>query len=114
MDRKLIFLDIDGTILAHGEEVHPAVLEGLRRARNKGHMVFISTGRSHGSVPPEILDMETDGLICSAGSVLSPAFLSNCCGQTVFQPPYVASFLLSDLTCVSFRSAAAAEVIQDH
>ena len=59
MDRKLIFLDIDGTILAHGEEVHPAVLEGLRRARNKGHMVFISTGRSHGSVPPEILDMET-------------------------------------------------------
>ncbi len=44
MDRKLIFLDIDGTILAHGEEVHPAVLEGLRRARNKGHMVFISTG----------------------------------------------------------------------
>lgn len=63
MDRKLIFLDIDGTILAHGEEVHPAVLEGLRRARNKGHMVFISTGRSHGSVPPEILDMETDGLI---------------------------------------------------
>ena len=68
MDRKLIFLDIDGTILAHGEEVHPAVLEGLRRARNKGHMVFISTGRSHSSVPPEILDMETDGLICSAGS----------------------------------------------
>ena len=68
MDRKLIFLDIDGTILAHGEEVHPAVLEGLRRARNKGHMVFLSTGRSHGSVPPEILDMETDGLICSAGS----------------------------------------------
>ena len=68
MDRKLIFLDIDGTILAHGEEVHPAVLEGLRRARNKGHKVFISTGRSHGSVPPEILDMETDGLICSAGS----------------------------------------------
>ena len=68
MDRKLIFLDIDGTILAHGEEVHPAVLEGLRRARNKGHMVFISTGRSHGSVPSEILDMETDGLICSAGS----------------------------------------------
>ena len=68
MDRKLIFLDIDGTILAHGEEVHPAVLEGLRRARNKGHLVFISTGRSHGSVPPEILDMETDGLICSAGS----------------------------------------------
>jgi len=48
------------------------------------------------------------------GSILSPAFLSNCCGQTVFQPPYVASFLLSDLTCVSFRSAAAAEVIRDH
>ena len=46
MDRKLIFLDIDGTILAHGEEVHPAVLEGLRRARNKGHMVFISTGHN--------------------------------------------------------------------
>ena len=68
MDRKLIFLDIDGTILAHGEEVHPAVLEGLRRARNKGHMIFISTGRAHGFIPAEIRDMELDGLICSAGS----------------------------------------------
>jgi len=68
MDRKLIFLDIDGTILAHGEEIHPAVFEGLRKARNKGHMVFISTGRAHSCVPDEIRDMETDGLICSAGS----------------------------------------------
>lgn len=33
MDRKLIFLDIDGTILAHGEEVHPAVLEGLQESK---------------------------------------------------------------------------------
>lgn len=68
MDRKLIFLDIDGTILAHGENVHPTVLEGLRKARNKGHMVFISTGRGHGFVPEEIREMELDGLICSAGS----------------------------------------------
>lgn len=33
MDRKLIFLDIDGTILAHGEEVHPGSAGGASESK---------------------------------------------------------------------------------
>lgn len=68
MERKLIFLDIDGTILVPGEGIHRTVWDGLRKARNKGHQVFICTGRSWCSLPEELQDMELDGIIASAGS----------------------------------------------
>lgn len=68
MERKLIFLDIDGTILVPGEGIRQAVRDGLRRARNKGHKIFICTGRSWCSLPEELQDMELDGIIASAGS----------------------------------------------
>lgn len=68
MERKLIFLDIDGTILIPGEGIRQTVRDGLHRARNKGHQVFICTGRSWCSLPEEIHDMELDGIIASAGS----------------------------------------------
>lgn len=68
MERKLIFLDIDGTILVPGEGIRQTVRDGLRRARNKGHKIFICTGRSWCSLPEELRDMELDGIIASAGS----------------------------------------------
>lgn len=68
MEQKLIFLDIDGTILVPGEGIRQTVRDGLRRARNKGHKVFICTGRSWCSLPEELQDMELDGIIASAGS----------------------------------------------
>jgi len=68
MDKKLIFLDIDGTILAPGEGIHLAVQDGLHRARNHGHQIFICTGRAYTSLPEELEQMELDGVIASAGS----------------------------------------------
>jgi len=68
MERKLIFLDIDGTILTPGEGIRQTVRDGLSRARSRGHQVFICTGRSWCSLPEELKDMELDGIIASAGS----------------------------------------------
>lgn len=68
MERKLIFLDIDGTILVPGEGIRQTVRDGLRRARNRGHRVFICTGRSWCGLPEELRDVELDGIIASAGS----------------------------------------------
>lgn len=68
MRQKLIFLDIDGTILVPGEGIRQTVRDGLSKARKRGHQVFICTGRSWCSLPEELRDMELDGIIASAGS----------------------------------------------
>ncbi|MBS6396808.1 MAG: HAD family phosphatase [Clostridiales bacterium] len=68
MEQKLIFLDIDGTILIPGEGIRQEVRDGLRLARKHGHRVFICTGRAHCMLPEELRDMELDGIIASAGS----------------------------------------------
>lgn len=68
MDKKMIFLDIDGTILMPGEGIRQTVKDGLAGARKRGHLVFISTGRSVCTLPEELRDMELDGIVASAGS----------------------------------------------
>lgn len=68
MKQKLIFLDIDGTILIWGRGISTAVREGLKKARELGHKVFICTGRSFCTLPEELSDIELDGIVASAGS----------------------------------------------
>ena len=68
MERKLIFLDIDGTILIPGMVVRREVMEGLRRARNRGHQIFICTGRAVSVLPAELDDLTWHGVIARAGS----------------------------------------------
>lgn len=68
MEKKLIFLDIDGTILPLDGEIHRAVKEGLKEARSRGHRIFICTGRSHHMLPESLEDVELDGIVASAGS----------------------------------------------
>lgn len=67
MTQKLVFLDVDGTLLAPGEMVAPAsAVDALRRARAGGHKLFLCTGRNYRMASP-LLAYGFDGLICSAG-----------------------------------------------
>ena len=68
MKQKLIFLDIDGTILVWNKGISKTVREGLKKARSLGHKVFICTGRSWCTLPKELEDIELDGIVASAGS----------------------------------------------
>ena len=52
MKQKLIFLDIDGTLLPPGEMTVPAsAVEAIRQARANGHKVFLCTGRNLRCLP---------------------------------------------------------------
>ncbi len=67
MKRKLVFLDIDGTLTPAGSNVPPpGALEAIRRARAIGHKVFLCTGRSLGMLAP-VLAYGFDGAVASAG-----------------------------------------------
>ncbi|MDE6844587.1 MAG: Cof-type HAD-IIB family hydrolase [Lachnospiraceae bacterium] len=67
MERKLIFLDIDGTLVSAMKEPSVLVTEAVRHARNNGHRVFLCTGRNMAIIGKDILDVGFDGVIASAG-----------------------------------------------
>ena len=69
--RKLIGLDIDGTIITHAGELHPRVRDAIRAVAGAGHHVVIATGRSVVATMPilELLGIASGYAVCSNGAV---------------------------------------------
>ena len=68
MKPYIFFLDIDGT-LAHAGKVPEENVCAIKEARQKGHFVFINTGRSYAHIPEEILSVAPfDGFVCGLGT----------------------------------------------
>ncbi len=67
---KLIFLDIDGTLTAPGENLPPdSAVKAIESARAKGHKIFLCTGRNPDMLKP-LLKYQFDGFIsCGGGYV---------------------------------------------
>ena len=71
MDKKLIFLDIDGTLIAPLSSPTPQVRQAIRKTRSNGHLVFLCTGRNLPIIGPDILEIGFDGVIASAGAYVA-------------------------------------------
>ena len=68
--KKVIFLDIDGTLAIPGETVPvPSALDVIRKARKKGHYVFLCTGRSY-CLMSHFMEFGFDGAVASAGGYI--------------------------------------------
>ena len=68
MEKKLIFLDIDGTLTSPGSNVPPeSALEAIRRARHAGHKVFLCSGRNYDMLSPLLKYDCFDGIVASSG-----------------------------------------------
>ncbi|MDR0706515.1 MAG: Cof-type HAD-IIB family hydrolase [Treponema sp.] len=76
--RKLIFLDIDGTLTPYINHVPASALAACRAARNNGHLLYIATGRSRSHIHESIIAVGFDGIICSGGAYIEIE------GQAVF------------------------------
>ena len=72
MNRKLIFLDIDGTLTPAGSNTPPeSALRAIRAAQAAGHMVFLCTGRNPDMLAP-VLAYGFDGAVaCGGGYVFA-------------------------------------------
>ena len=67
MNRKLIFLDIDGTLTPAGSNQPPdSAMKAVRAAQAKGHLVFLCTGRNPAMLAP-VLALGFDGAVAGAG-----------------------------------------------
>ena len=64
---KIIFLDVDGTLVDYENHLPDSAAEAVRAARAKGHRVYICTGRSKAEVYPWLWDIGLDGMIGGNG-----------------------------------------------
>ena len=63
-----IFLDIDGTITYKSPVPSDVVIDTLKKVMEKGHKVFINTGRGRGFIHEKLLQvLPHDGVICGMG-----------------------------------------------
>ena len=65
---KIIFIDVDGTLLNYENHLPETARDAIRQARENGHRVYISTGRSKAEVYDEIWEIGLDGMIGGNGS----------------------------------------------
>ena len=71
--KKLIFFDIDGTIITDGpgEHIIPGSFpETLSALQKNGHLCFINTGRAFSEVDYVIRRLPFDGYICGCGTYI--------------------------------------------
>ncbi|MDE6627351.1 MAG: HAD family hydrolase [Lachnospiraceae bacterium] len=68
MDTKYIFLDIDGTLVGRDALIPESAKEAINRAREKGHKIFICSGRSRCEMHEDILSVPMEGIVGSAGA----------------------------------------------
>ena len=81
MSRKIIFLDIDGTLTESGTNEPPSsALWAIDRARAAGHYIFLCSGRCYGMLKA-LLQYNFDGVVASAGGYIV------CGGEVIFDCP---------------------------
>ena len=80
MEKKLIFLDIDGTLTLPGSNAPASAQEAIKQAKAKGHKVVLCSGRNRGMLSP-LLAYGFDGLVASSGGYIEYG------GQVVYDCP---------------------------
>ena len=71
-NRKALFFDIDGTLLSEGKDrkVPESARKALLQAREKGHLVFVNTGRTWCETKEIRHLIDADGWLCGCGTYL--------------------------------------------
>ena len=65
---KIIFLDVDGTLVDYSNHLPESAKKAVKLAREAGHRVYICTGRSRAEVPDWLWEIGLDGMIGGNGS----------------------------------------------
>ena len=68
MDKKLIFFDIDGTLIDERGEVAESTVCALQKLKENGHQIFLASGRSKCGVPAKIVDIGFSGMVLANGA----------------------------------------------
>ncbi len=68
-DRKALFFDVDGTLVSESKnEVPESSIRALKRAMEKGHLVFVNSGRPRCELDFLEKEVPADGFLCGCGT----------------------------------------------
>lgn len=70
MSKKVIFLDVDGTLVNDNGIVPESAKVAVKKAKENGHYVFLCTGRSKAEIYDDIMEIGFDGVIGAAGGYI--------------------------------------------
>ena len=70
MVNKVLFFDIDGTILDSDKNIPIGVVESIQQARENGHEIVISTGRAPFTAKSILEQLKVDSFICYNGQIV--------------------------------------------
>ena len=93
MQKKFIFLDIDGTLMDFQGRIPESARKALELAKAAGHRLIICTGRTKSEIYPELLQMDFDGIIGAAGAYVE------CDGKEVYRHVVESSQLNKLINC---------------
>lgn len=65
---KIIFLDIDGTIVDYDNLIPISAKKAIQLARSKGHKIYLNSWRSKAELPNELFEIDFDGIIGGNGN----------------------------------------------
>lgn len=67
--KKVIFLDIDGTLTTFGGQLPSSAAKALKKAKENGHELVLCTGRTRTQIYPMLRDSGLfSGMVCGAGA----------------------------------------------
>lgn len=70
MDRKLLFFDVDGTLITEDEipRLPESAREALLEAKSRGHYIFVNSGRTWYIMDKKVREVPFDGYMCGCGT----------------------------------------------
>lgn len=70
MEHKIIFIDVDGTLVGDNGVIYDSTYWACEQLKNKGHKLYLCTGRSKAELHDNIMSIGFNGFICAGGSYL--------------------------------------------
>ncbi|MGE6631231.1 Cof-type HAD-IIB family hydrolase [Bacillus sp. NPDC077027] len=67
MNKKVIFFDIDGTLYDHDKRIPNSTKQAVKILKEKGHHLFIASGRSPFLIAPILEELELDSFVAYNG-----------------------------------------------
>ena len=71
MNKRIVFFDIDGTLIDDDTHLIPeSAVDAIRQAQKNGHILIVNTGRPNGAMDQCLKDIGFDGYICGGGTYI--------------------------------------------
>ena len=85
MEKKILFLDLDGTLLNDKKEITEENLAAIEKAIDAGHAVVVTTGRPRGGIIAQIKALKMDRPGCYAIAANGSTIYNTYTGEMIYE-----------------------------